>query len=133
MGKFSFIDPGCSFHGCGMPGVEIESNNDSVFSSCGGKVSAVFDLGCYECVVVRIDSNTFYSIAQLNSVIVKKGQFLAKGTFIGKSKQGVEKKLYSIIFIMADNNAKSFSEKKVWGILEQSNQEECEREDIAHL
>lgn len=130
-GSVYFIDPGCTSNGCRMGGgVEIESNIDSIFSSCAGVVSAVFDLGYYECIVVRADTNTFYSITQLSSVIVKKGQSIVKGTFIGKSKQNQEKKLYSIIFMMLDKNTRYFSEQTIWKLLEQANQSECDNEEV---
>lgn len=122
-----------SFSGCRMgSGVVIESNNDSVFSSCGGKVSAIFDLGDYRCLVVKVDTSTFYSIVQLSFVVVQSGQFITKGSFIGKSKQDEEKRLYSIMYLVLDKKGRYFSEQEIWKLLKQSDQSEHDKEKIAY-
>ena len=131
-GKVWYTDLKC-FSGCTSSGsVEIESTNDSVFSSCAGKVNAIFDLGDYKCIVVKVDASTFYSIIQLSSVVVKNEQFITKGTFIGKSKQDEEKRLYSIMYMVLDSSARYFSEEKIWELLKLTNEPECRKDEITY-
>jgi len=84
--------------------VYIVSRVDSVFHSYAGKVFGIFNLGEGEIAVVLDGTpNVLFTYANMKSIVVKSGDYIKKGQFIGLMDYDVEVGRFCMDVFISEN------------------------------